>query len=69
MKLIKNKCEIESCNVTDECALHFHHIIERVKVTSTNSIWNTAILCASCHEKTHSRAIKNYFCVPFNKTT
>jgi len=57
-KLIKNKCEIEDCNITDSDALHFHHIIERTKVNTTNHPFNIAILCAVHHELTHSNKLK-----------
>ena len=57
-KLIKDKCEVESCDVTAEEALHFHHIIERTEVNTTNHIFNIAILCAVHHELTHSGKLK-----------
>ena len=57
-KLIKNKCQIDGCNVTEECALHFHHIIERTKVNTTNHSFNIAILCAVHHELVHSDILK-----------
>lgn len=57
-KLIKNKCEIESCNVTDAKLLHLHHIIERTEVNTTNNDFNLAILCANCHALTHSGRLK-----------
>jgi hypothetical protein len=57
-KLIKNKCEIESCDVCIADALHFHHIIERTKVNTTNNPMNLAILCATHHELVHSGHLK-----------
>lgn len=57
-KLIKNKCEIESCGVDDVNALHFHHIIERTQVNTTNHPFNIAILCAVHHELVHSGRLK-----------
>lgn len=57
-KLIKNKCEIESCDIMDKDALHFHHIIERTQVNTTNHPFNIAILCAVHHELTHSGRLK-----------
>jgi len=54
VKLIKNKCEIESCNIDAPEALHFHHIIERTMVNTNNHPFNLAILCAVHHELTHS---------------
>jgi hypothetical protein len=53
-KLVKHKCEIESCNVTDPKLLHFHHIIERTDINTTNHTYNLAILCANCHSLCHT---------------
>lgn len=57
-KLIKNKCEIEGCDVDDKDALHFHHIIERTQVNTTNHSFNIAIICATHHELAHSGRLK-----------
>ena len=57
-KLIKNKCEIESCSVSDPNLLHLHHIIERTELNTTNNNFNLAILCANCHALTHSGRLK-----------
>jgi hypothetical protein len=57
-KLIKEKCEIESCNVADKNLLHFHHIIERTEENTTNHNFNLAILCANCHALTHTGRLK-----------
>jgi len=57
-KLIKNKCEIETCNVTDPNLLELHHIIERTELNTTNHDFNLAILCANCHALTHSGRLK-----------
>lgn len=57
-KLIKNKCEIESCNVTDSKLLELHHIIERTELNTTNHDFNLAILCANCHAMTHTGRLK-----------
>lgn len=57
-KLIKNKCEIESCDVNDPNLLHLHHIIERTEINTTNHNFNLAILCANCHALTHSGRLK-----------
>lgn len=57
-KLIKNKCEIESCNVTDPNLLHLHHIVERTEINTTNHTYNLAILCANCHALTHANKLK-----------
>jgi hypothetical protein len=48
-KLIKNKCEIESCTVTDPNLLELHHIIPRTDPNTTNNINNLAILCCLHH--------------------
>lgn len=57
-KLIKNKCEIESCLVDDPNLLHFHHIIERTEENTTNHDFNLAILCANHHAYLHSGRLK-----------
>lgn len=57
-KLIKNKCEIETCQVSDPNLLHLHHIIERTEVNTNNHDFNLAILCANCHALTHSGRLK-----------
>lgn len=57
-KIVKNKCEIETCNEADPTALHLHHIIERTIVTSSNHPFNLAILCSNCHSKVHAGKIK-----------
>lgn len=66
-KLIKNKCEIESCNVDIPEALHFHHIIERTQVNTTNNPWNLAILCAVHHEYVHANKLKIIGIYPSSK--
>lgn len=48
-KLIKNKCEIESCDIMDSKLLELHHIIERTELNTTNHDFNLAILCANHH--------------------
>ncbi len=57
-KLIKNKCEIESCNISDPKLLELHHIIERTELNTTNHNMNLAILCANCHALTHTGRLK-----------
>lgn len=57
-KLIKNKCEIDDCNVSDPDALHLHHIIERTEENTNNHPMNLAILCAVHHELYHAGKIK-----------
>jgi hypothetical protein len=58
IKLIKNKCEIEDCQVTDPSLLHIHHIIERTEINCSNDPWNCAILCANHHLALHNGKIK-----------
>lgn len=53
-KIIKNKCEIETCNITDSKILHLHHIIERTEINTSNDYYNLAILCPNHHAMTHS---------------
>lgn len=57
-KLIKNKCEIASCTVSDSQLLELHHIIERTELNTTNHNFNLAILCANCHAMTHTGHLK-----------
>jgi len=57
-KLIKNKCEIDECNVTDPRLLELHHIIERTESNTTNHNLNLAILCRNCHGMTHSGRLR-----------
>jgi uncharacterized membrane protein len=57
-KLIKNKCEIESCDVSDPKLLELHHIIERTEINTTNSDFNLAILCGNYHAMTHTGRLK-----------
>lgn len=58
MKLVKNKCEIESCDMSDPNCLHLHHIIYRSMINTSNNPMNLAILCANHHEMTHSGRLK-----------
>jgi hypothetical protein len=48
-KLIKNKCEIESCNITDSALLEIHHHIDRTQENTTNNNLNLVILCPTHH--------------------
>jgi hypothetical protein len=57
-KIIKDKCEIEGCDVTESGALHLHHIIERTEVNTTNNSFNLAILCATHHAFVHCNRLK-----------
>lgn len=56
LKLIKNKCEIDECNETEN--LHLHHIVERTEVNTTNHPYNLCILCPNHHSYTHSGKLK-----------
>lgn len=49
-KLIKNKCEIETCTISDPLLLELHHIIPRTDINTTNNDFNLAILCCNCHK-------------------
>lgn len=57
-KLIKNKCEIETCNITDPAILELHHIIERTEEHTNNSDLNLAIICSNHHAMVHSKRLK-----------
>jgi hypothetical protein len=57
-KLIKNKCEIESCLISDPALLELHHIIERTELNTSNNNFNLAILCGNCHALTHTSRLK-----------
>lgn len=54
--LILNKCEIETCTVT-EC-LHLHHIIGRKEIGTNNHKTNLSILCPTHHSMVHAGKIK-----------
>ena len=55
MKLEKFECEIcFTCSVS----LHFHHIVSRKSIGTSNKPDNIAILCPSCHTKVHDGSIK-----------
>lgn len=57
-KLIKNKCEIESCPISDPALLELHHIIERTELNTNNNSFNLAILCGNCHALSHTGRLK-----------
>lgn len=57
-KLIKNKCEIEFCQINDSRLLELHHIVERTKIATTNHNFNLAILCGTHHAMTHTNRLK-----------
>lgn len=50
-KLEKIRCEV--CGITEKSVLHFHHIIERKIIGTSNDPMNLAILCSNCHSKHH----------------
>lgn len=66
-KLIKNKCEIETCNISDSRLLELHHIIERTDLNTTNHNFNLAILCGNCHALTHAGRLKIIGAYPSTK--
>lgn len=66
-KLIKNKCEIESCNVTDPNLLEFHHIISRTDPLTSNENHNLAILCCNCHKMIDTGELITYCIFPSTK--
>lgn len=57
-KLQKIRCEIEGCGVTQKAALHFHHIIERKVIGTSNDPFNLAVICATHHELTHDGVLR-----------
>lgn len=57
-KLKKIRCEVEGCGVTQKAALHYHHIIERKVLGTSNEPFNLAVLCATHHELTHDNILK-----------
>lgn len=57
-KLIKNKCEIESCNIIDPDLLELHHHIPRTDINTTNNNFNLCILCCNHHKMIDSGKLK-----------
>jgi len=57
-KIIKNKCEIDCCNVTDPNLLELHHIIERTEENTNNNPMNLAILCCNHHAMIDTNRLK-----------
>lgn len=57
-KLIKNKCEIDGCNITDPKILHYHHIVERVEEQTSHDLFNICIICPNHHAMVHSGKLK-----------
>lgn len=68
IKLIKNRCEIDGCNIDEPEALHLHHIIERTEVNTTNNSFNLAILCATHHAFVHCNRLKIIGVYPATKS-
>lgn len=58
VKLIKNKCEIESCTVSDPDLLELHHHIERTQENTNNNNFNLCILCCNHHKMIDSGKLK-----------
>ncbi len=54
----KIQCEIQGCPIDDPAAIHYHHIIERIEVGTSNDDYNIACICASHHELIHSGRLK-----------
>jgi len=52
----KVRCEV--CGELDIDVLERHHIIPKTDPNCTNDDANIAILCASCHAKTHSGRLR-----------
>lgn len=49
-------CEV--CGESDKSVLHRHHIVEQTELNSTNHDYNTAIVCANCHNKIHAGSLQ-----------
>lgn len=56
MKSKKFECEI--CGDRNVDILERHHIVPRTDKTMNHDDYNLAIICPSCHAKTHSGQIK-----------
>ena len=56
--LIKNKCEIESCDISDPDLLELHHIIERAEKNTSHNKFNLAILCCTHHKMVDGGRLK-----------
>lgn len=55
-RIHKEYCEI--CGSTEKNTLHYHHIIGRKEIGTSNDPFNLAVLCASCHALVHAKKIK-----------
>lgn len=58
VKLVKNKCEIESCNISDPELLELHHWIPRTDENTNNNNFNLCILCCNHHKMIDSNRLK-----------
>lgn len=57
-KLIKDKCEIEGCNIDDPLLLELHHIVERTEINTCNDPMNLSILCCNHHKLIDGGSLK-----------
>lgn len=57
-KIIKDKCEIEGCEVNDSRLLELHHIIPRTDPNTSNHNMNLAILCGTHHAMVDTEKLK-----------
>jgi len=57
-KLIKNKCEVETCNIDDLSVLELHHHIPRTEANTSNHNLNLVILCPTHHKFIDSGRLK-----------
>lgn len=56
-KLHKEFCEIEGCEAIQE-QLHWHHIIERTEIGTSNDPHNLAVICSNHHMSIHEGLIE-----------
>jgi len=56
-KLHKEFCEIEGCDAPKE-TLHWHHIVERTEINTSNNPMNLAVICSNCHTLVHAGVIE-----------
>ena len=66
-KIIKNKCEIDNCNICDPNLLELHHIIQRTEQNTTNNQMNLAILCCLHHKMIDNGRLKIISIYPSTK--
>ena len=55
---LRPKIQCEVCEEKDVNILERHHIIPRTDLDCTNDDFNLAVLCASCHAKTHTGRLR-----------